>query len=527
MKKLHYRVLSLALLSVLAACSTPGASAPVAAQREHGAPADPVVATAANATFGAVGMGDEMFPTFGNGGYDVERYDLAFALDAVDGPIDASATITARAEHELSRFNLDFHGLEIKTIQVDASTAMFAREGDELVITPSHAIAAGATFRTVVVYGGVPQAVADPSIPVEKLGWLPSDGELYVFSEPNGAKTFFPCNDHPRDKALYTLRITVPKPLMAVANGTLVETVDADTRRTFVWSARDPMASYLLTIAIANFETAELEGPNGLKIVNYFTPSSKASSRRGFEKTPEIIKFLGDTFGPYPFEICGGILSNLEIGGALETQTIPVYGAGVGMESVICHELAHQWFGDSVTLHSWRDIWWNEGFAEYAAWMYTESTKGKERFDKMIQARYAMLRKATLSPPANPTMRELFGAGTYVRGPLALHALRGAVGDEVFLQLVRSFLVQHKNGNVTVEDFLAHVEAGSTKAAREVLHAWLYDEEMPHVTAFDAAIAVEDKAREERRAAREAEKAAKEAAKAAKDAASGEAKKDG
>src|SRR6185503_8392057 len=215
------------------------------------------------------------------------------------------------------------------------------------------------------------------------------------------------------------------------------------------------IATYLVTLAIGEFDEVELPGPDGLVIRNHFSPRTKASARKSFDRTPAIITFLGETFGPYPFETCGNILASIELPGALETQTLPTYGAHAGSESVICHEQAHQWFGDTVSVENWQDIWLNEGFAEYAAWMYLESTKGAEAFEKSVRSHYgsyrAMSRRKPEAdvaeaaadaepPPGRPTIDSMFGASVYVRGPLALHALRTEVGNEVFLALMRSWV---------------------------------------------------------------------------------------
>jgi len=383
-----------------------------------------------------------------------------------------------------------------------------------------------------VRYGGVPEGVLDPAFPADmKLGWIVKDGEAYVLSEPSGAKTFFPCNDHPRDKALYAIRLTVPKPPVTVSNGALAETIDGGLTRTFVYHPRDPIATYLVTIAIGAFEEFEGKSSNGVPIHNYYSPKTKDSLRKNFERTDEIIRFLGDTFGAYPFEVCGNIASNLDLPGALETQTLPTYGVGVGGTSTICHELAHQWFGDSVSVENWADIWLNEGFAEYAAWMYLESTKGREAFEKHVRGQYGFYRvmaefeappargespekdaKRTRSnpPPGRPTIHSMFGASVYVRGPLALQALRDSVGDEKFLALMRSWVAQHKNGNASVKDFLDHVEHATSADARSVVEHWIFDEKMPHVAAWDDALAKEKAERDAKREARDRERAQKD-----------------
>jgi aminopeptidase N len=456
---------------------------------------------------GAAGIGDPFFGEAGNGGYDVERYDLSFSLDDPEGPITAVAELRATSTQALSSFHLDLHGLEVREVTVDGEIARFERDGDELVISPAAAIPDRTPFAVRVSYDGVPEGVADETLPIPvDIGWMTHDGEAYVFSQPNGAKSFFPCNDHPRDKALFTLRVDVPEPLEVVSNGALAERIDSGGRRTYVWKPRDPMATYLVTLAIGEFDEEVLQGPGGLPITNYFTRKSTERQRRDFAQTPEIVAFLSESFGPYPFESCGNILSNLRLPAALETQTIPVYGQGANDDSIICHELAHQWFGDSVSVVAWDDIWLNEGFAEYAAWMYRESREGAEAFERHLRLNYGLAKAFEAPPPGHVDPDTMFGAAVYVRGPLALHALRAVIGTERFLDLIRSWVANHANGNASLEQFLEHLERSTTPEAVAAIEPWLFDEEMPSVPAWDEVIEAERKAREERRRQRDEER---------------------
>lgn len=478
-------------------------------------------------TPGAAGIGDPMFPALGNGGYDVGDYDLTLKVDAETNFIEATAKLRARATQDLSLFNLDFSGLEIDSIEVDGAPAKFTRDAAELVITPARGIANADAFETVVRYRGNPKPVIDPAVPFGGgIGWMHENGEIYVVSEPSGASSFYPVNDHPLDKATYTFRVTVKKPLVVTANGLLVETRDEGEHTTYVWRSNDLMASYLVTIAIAEFVTEKLEGPNGLPVLNYYAPSSKPKSREPFAKTGEIIDYFDELFGPYPFESAGAILSSARIPGALETQTRPVYGAGVAVESVIAHEIAHQWFGNCVSPARWQDIWINEGFAEYASWLWNEHAKGKEKFEESVFRSYKSLRMSSkVNPPGNPTARQLFGTGVYIRGAMTLHALRLEVGDETFFETLRTWMKRYDDSNARVEDFVTVASEIAKRDLSALLNAWLFDETMPSIGDWDARVAAENKAREEEKARKAAEKAAKDAEKAAKKKAAEDAKK--
>ncbi|MEO6708652.1 MAG: M1 family metallopeptidase, partial [Planctomycetota bacterium] len=491
------------------------------------APAATLAQPALDARPGAVGIGDPLFPELGNGGYDVDDYELTLRVDAAGNSIEAQARIRAKATQDLSSFDLDFSGLELDSLELDGAPVPFERKEAELVITPAHPLANGAAFEVLARYHGTPTPVSDPTVPfADGIGWIAHKGEIYVVSEPSGASSFFPANDHPLDKATYTFRVTVKKPLVVAANGLLVETIDAGDETTYVWRSNTPMASYLATICIAEFVVEKLEGPGGLPIVNFYTPSSKPKARQSFAKTGEIIAFFSEKFGPYPFESGGAILASARIPGALETQTRPVYGAGVGGESVVSHELSHQWFGDCVSLERWQDIWLNEGFATYAGCLWTEHAQGPEKFEKELYGMYKRMRLGKGLPPGKPAADQLFGSGVYVRGGLTLHALRLEVGDEKFFQILQTWLKIHHNANARTEDFVSLSSIVAGRDLKPFLDAWLYDEKMPSIGDWDARVEAERKAREEEKARKAAEKAAKQAANQAEKEVEGE-KKDG
>ena len=202
------------------------------------------------------------------------------------------------------------------------------------------------------------------------------DRGVYVLSQCTGASGWFPCNDHPLDKATFSYEITVDKPWVVAANGLLVEELDLGSARTYVWRASDPMATYLATVNIAEFDVILEEGPHGMPLRTYHPTDVTEEELAAFERTPEMLEYFEGLFGPYPFECYGAVISYESIGGALETQTLPVYSRGMS-EDVVAHELAHQWFGNHVSPATWQDIWLNEGFATYAEDLWLEFGRGE------------------------------------------------------------------------------------------------------------------------------------------------------
>ena len=436
---------------------------------------------------GSSGLGDSLFPGFGNGGYDVTHYTLDITVNDVStSDLTARTTIEAKATQTLSSFNLDFVGFEISDISIDDIAAEFERDGQELTITPSTPLEENQSFTVTIEYSGSPDRFVSKSIPFPT-GWVRFEGGSYVLSEPDGAASFFPTNDHPLDKASYTFRVTVPEPFEVAANGVLIETVDNGDTNTFLFEARDPMASYLTTINIDEFDIETMESETGTPIRNYYATGLPEGMRKPFARQGEMIDYFGELFGPYPFEIYGSLVLDAQFGAALETQTLSVYGRDMvsenyveGTELVVAHELAHQWFGDSVSVADWRDIWLNEGFATYAEGLWVEHRDGREALDAWIKSRYLTLvgMREGVTPPGKPTARSLFNGGVYYWGGITLHALRLEVGDDVFFEILRTYQERYKGSNATTDDFIAVAEEVSGNDLQTFFDNWLYSEKI-------------------------------------------------
>ena len=476
----------LVILSVLTtmACQglivplTPGA--PRASTLPQPTPAATATPVPVEGVAGAPGLDDELYAQLGNGGYDVAHYTIVLTVDPESSTISGTTTISAMAMTDLASFNLDLSGLIVASVRVDDAAATFARAGQELTITPATVLANGAPFSVTVAYGGVPTPISDPGVPFEAVGWLHFDDVgTYVLSEPSGAMSWYPNNNHPSDKATYTFRITAPEPYVVAANGLLVAALDAGESRTFLWEASDPMASYLATINVAEFDMVESEGPGGLPIINFFPVESSTRLQRTFAVTNEMIEYFSSLVGPYPFESYGAIVMEVPFGGALETQTRSIFGRTATIDMIIAHELAHQWFGNSISPATWRDIWLNEGFATYFHHLWTEHTKGVTVFNATMRGMHGAIRNRQLPPPGAPALDELFGAAVYERGAWTLHALRLTVGDELFFEILRTYYAAHAGGNATTADFIAVAEAVSGEDLTAFFQAWLYAEAIP------------------------------------------------
>ena len=660
------------------------AAAPTSDRAERRAAASP----------GAAGAGDPYFPSDGNGGYQVRHYDLALSYAPGTDRLRGVATIHARATQDLSAFNLDLDGLDVHAVAVRGKRAQWSRARGELTVDPRRRIAKGRLFTTVVRYAGVPRTLTEFG---SLSGFLHTDDGALVSGEPHVAATWFPNNDHPSDRASFTFHVTVPQRLTAVANGRLVDRRSSGPHTTWTWRAKAPMASYLATVDIGDFNLRRyraggvagwdaidpdlfapfavprsgtqlaisqranssykrlsrvIEVPAGggalsFKVLRYTEPDwdfvfvearpvgsadwttlrdthghttrntgfacpgwlrlhpflrhyqSRAEgggcaptgttgvwwaasditdrwerwsvdlsryadravqvsiayvsdesfqlpgvfvddvvvstgegttsfeadgspldgwtipgppprsgpnendwiagtvddeppppgrvAQRSFARHGEILAFLANRFGPYPFNATGGIVDSEDrLGFSLETQTRPVYSQYAFLDQtdgdfVVVHELAHQWYGDSLTLRRWRDIWLNEGFATYAEWLWG-AREGIATVQQQFDGLYAGI------PPRSPFWDViigdpgpdlLFDFSVYARGAMTLHALRARIGEAAFFTLLRRWARVQAGGLVTTREFVRLAERISGRNLDRLFDTWLYSAGRP------------------------------------------------
>jgi len=465
-----------ALLLAVPAASSAGQLA------ESAAAAAPVRTAAVH---GADGIGDPYFPLDGNGGIDVLRYRIHDGYWFGDQRLTGHTRITLRTTQALKSFDLDFL-LPVTKVTVDGRPALYDQAGHrhELVVQPKRPLAAGRTFEVRVTYAGFPARYGYRG----ERNWLADRHEVVAMNQPHMAPWWFPANDHPQDKARVDISITVPRERTVVANGRLLSNRRHGDRRTFHWRADEPMVPYLAFFAAGEFAVAKgvHDGMPWLVAASKRLPTSlERESLRMLRKTPVVVAWLETQLGPYPFSVTGGLVTSLSPGFALENQTRPTYPfLGAGATGLLVHELAHQWFGDSVAVHEWRDIWLNEGFATFMEVRYDETHGGPDGQD-WLQSTWDGFSSDGFwkLPIGDPGAADIFAPQVYTRGAMTLQALRHRVGEAAFWTILRTWTDVHAGGNASTEDFVALAEAGSGQDLDAFFDTWLMAPTRPEHTA--------------------------------------------
>ncbi|MEV4441950.1 M1 family metallopeptidase [Streptomyces sp. NPDC049577] len=444
----------------------------------------PLAAAAADVSRLRAGERQPYFPRHGSYGHRTLAYDLRLAYDPGRAWLDGHARIRAVAADRIGRVELDLAALTVAEARLDGHRVPVHRRDGKIYLTAPRPLAPGRPFQLDIRYAGRPGPVRTP---FGAIGWDatgdPHDGTL-VASQPVGAPSWFPCNDRPDDKAAYTVAVTVPGGHHALANGTLrdrAELPDGSVRWTYHHPG--PMATYLAAVYTGRFTHATADdGP--VPVRNAYPAHLADPARHDLARQPEILRAFADRFGAYPFESYGAVVVDADLAAPVENQTLSVFGRNHvdgrrGWETLVAHEIAHQWYGNSVGLTDWQHIWLNEGFATYAEWLWSEHLDEDDADTLARQAHNDLAGSRQNLRIADPGRRHLFDDRVYVRGACALHALRLAAGDADFFHVLRTWHTAHRGGNADTRMFLAHVDRTTGRGLSRVLNPWLYDKRLP------------------------------------------------
>ena len=437
------------------------------------------------ATPGAEHSADSYLPASGNGGYRVLHYDLDLDYRVMTNRLAGKAVITARAVQALSRFSLDLGRFRVQDVRVDGQPARFTRQPGKLRIKPERAIAYGGTFKIEIKYAGVP-------VPIPgrwgDIGWDElTDGAL-VASQPNGAPSWFPCNDRPDDKATFLVTLTTATPYTVAVTGDLVSRRRGAATRTWVYERNEPTSPYLMSVQVGRYDLVDLAS-GGVRQRAAVPPRLRGVLAHDFGRQGEMMTTLAGLFGPYPFREYTVVIADDDLDDPIEAQGMAVFGRNHldgrrTHERLVAHELAHQWFGNSLTVADWRHIWLNEGFATYAEWLWSAASGGPPADAHAAEWHARLATRPATIVVSNPGVERMFDPAVYKRGALTLHALRTKIGDPSFFALLRSWVAEHQHGTVTTDEFREHARRFARGPVDDLLTAWLDRPALPPLPIF-------------------------------------------
>lgn len=424
---------------------------------------------------------DPYLPHNGNLGYRISRYDLDLDYKVASNRLQGLATLTATSYVELHRFTLDLAGtLTVDKVTVNDKRVRYSHRNKKLTITPATPIPPGGAMTIAVRYHGSPRPIRGSW---GEVGWEElTEGSLCA-NQPNGAASWFPCDDHPAAKAPYRIAITTDSPYYALANGVLESKRVRAAQTTWVYQQIEPMATYLASIQIGAYQKISL-ATKPIPIDAVIPPRLSANLDIDFGRQTEMVVAFVEMFGPYPFPRYTVVVTDDPLEIPIEAQSFSTFGANhcdgtARAERLVAHELAHQWFGNSVTLSRWRDIWLHEGFACYAEWLWSQRSGGRSA-DEWARHYYEKLAASPVRVSlADPGPGKMFDDWVYKRGAMTLHALRLSIGDGNFFALLRRWTDKYRYGSVTTEDFIALAANFSSHPLQDLWQRWLFTPELP------------------------------------------------
>jgi aminopeptidase N len=488
--------------SAVAATSSPGTSGGGTGTQSSGSPSSQAAPSSGAATSGAASgqyaagkstpVVDDVYPQYGDAATDVLHYGLDLKWDPVRKMLTGTARLTIRAAKPTDRFVLDLgQALTADSVKGDGvGVTGQVRAGDRMTVNLDKQLPADAVATVTIAYHGTPHTVPPPTTrpDIQGLGAQVSvAGAVWAQQEPYGAFTWYPCNDQPSDKALYDVAITVPDGWAGVTGGQFQGRTASGGDGVYTWHQPNPVATYLVAFGIDRYQEETATGPHGLPLTYWYLPADADLAHKFTAKVPEMISFLEQRFGPYPFPSAGVMFRPEMVG--METQTMITLSTRIGEDDLL-HEFAHQWFGDAVTPTTWSGLWLNEGFAMYAQFMWdvahgergaTGGTLDDYMSNRVLPAD-AMLRSQD-GPPGHYKPTHFASTNVYYCPALMLHGLHDALGDKAFYQLLNDWVHQHQGTNQDRAAFIAFVRTATGKDYSAYLNAWLDSPTTPTIKA--------------------------------------------
>jgi hypothetical protein len=421
-------------------------------------------------------------------GFDVQKYVITLNINDSTRFIQGDVLATVLAEELLSSITYELSTLSVSSVLVNGQAASFTHNGGLLNIAVD--VAAGQTFTTQVFYSGVP--TLSPNL--YQIGMIFGSNSVFTISDPDAGRYWWPSYDHPWDKAVVDLHITMRSDWKVAANGLRSNIVNnGNGTSTTTWLGSNPMTTYLVCLTAGPYVEINQTVPdmNNLPIQNFVMQSQYNNAMVDFQRVPEMISYFSQLFGPYPFEKYGHATVNMSTFAAMEHQTMTTLGnsliTGNGTHEVtIAHELAHQWYGNGVSFLDFKDVWLSEGFATYSEHLWTDKRFGWESAVAYINSSYHQYYnswEASIGPQTiyNPSFYNYFSPPSYEKSASVLHMLRLKIGDANFFQLLRQWFTTYNGGNAVTAEFEAMAEQISGMDLTQFFNQWIYGSGIPSV----------------------------------------------
>lgn len=419
-----------------------------------------------------------------NLGFHIRHYDLDLSYRVEPNRLEGTATLRLTTWQELESMTLDLARNMVSrritargTAGAEVSVARFKQSNNKLRINFGEPVPVDTEIILTIHYGGNPRPI---NTVWGEIGWEELENGSLVASQPNGAPSWFPCDDTPDEKATYDIAISADDPYTVISNGELVDKQPGGSRTTWHYRVTTPMATYLTTVQVGEYTRVEL----GPRTYAWTPPELLAATKVELAQQQEMLDFFESRFGAYPFRDYQVVVTEDELEIPLEAQGLSIFGANHiqgdhEWERLIAHELSHQWFGNSLGISQWDDIWLNEGFACYCEWLWFEHTgtpiedSARAHYEELAQLPEDLI-------VGDPGARDMFDDRVYKRGALTVHALRVLLGDDPFFQAIRAYVAAGHHSVVEPADLRRELHAvGDPEGVDKLLDAWLNHPELP------------------------------------------------
>jgi aminopeptidase N len=414
---------------------------------------------------------------------DVQHYRFAITLNDADNVIKGQATVTAKFLKATSNFELNLakknnegKGMLVTALKENGKALKFTQDSDKVIIN-TKAIA-GSVHSYVITYQGIP--TDGLIISTNQYKHRTFFGDNWA----NRARNWLPCVDHPADKASVEFLVTAPARYKVVANGLKVlEKPLPGNKKLTHWSETAKLPTKVMVIGVADFAVSNPGSPGGTPVYTYVFPEDKEVGFKSYAVATKILPWFVKKIGPFAYKKLANVQSKTIFGGMENAGAIFYYEKSVndkGIEALMAHEIAHQWFGDAISEKSWEHVWLSEGFATYMANLYLEGTYGTDTLKTRLAADRNLVfsfERKYLAPVVDSTFKgtmiSMLNANAYQKGGWVLHMLRRKIGDDAFWKGVANYYKQYNGGNANTDDLRVVMEKASGTDLKQFFAQWL------------------------------------------------------